>query len=258
MINLKVKIWNLYDEYEQLNDTLKDKDGKGLLQRFNEAVVEEYDTNVDPLVTNFVDNILNVDTIYDKFIPLLESVLGEFPTMASSFAGRRKLMKFALKLYTIKGSVRAYEVMFRLIGMDTFLLEEFPDSFGLDSTVTLDDEVRVFDNFCTPCVQYDITLTGTLPVSNDLISFVRRVINFNEPITARVRTVLYNGDELPISVSVPATVLSLDSLTLSTISLEWQDLYATESNFILQEQINGVWQEIAVLPADTTNYDISV
>ena len=58
----------------------------------------------------------------------------------------------------------------------------------------------VFDNACPICSTFDITLTGGPTITDDLQLSFFRIINFLEPINAKLGILLYNGFEVVFGI----------------------------------------------------------
>lgn len=132
-------------------DTYKDKDSRGILQRFMEVCSGYFDTDiVDNKELPGLDNILNlidVDESPDFFLNYLWEFFGEIPyaygvifnpdntysknTLLNDiniFIGgnrvtSRKLLKYALSLYKIRGTEKFYNILGTFYGVNFTLIE---------------------------------------------------------------------------------------------------------------------------------------
>lgn len=144
---------NLFPAYYKDYDTYKDKDGKGILERFIEVCSNYLDTDITPDIDNFMD-ILDVDVTPDIFlnyfweyfdyIPYAYGVLVKgtpftkenvvswlntpqgFPKVDT-----RSILKYAISLYKIRCTQDFYTVLGRFYGV-RFELEEilFEDGYS--------------------------------------------------------------------------------------------------------------------------------
>lgn len=200
--NIFPKFFTAHDKRTDVN---KDVNGKGTLERFNEIIGQDLDLEVVPLMENLVENIYPPTTVWDRYIPYLESMFG-FKNktwnlyLSNSLPTRRTVLQVITRLHSIRGTRRGYEICFAMLGMSA-VLTEYPAGYGFDSHVTFDDDNRTFDSTCPTCSDYSLDLTGTLALTPDIIQAIGSIIIFNEPINARLRSITYNG--APISIGLP-------------------------------------------------------
>jgi hypothetical protein len=194
----KDNIWKYFGEYYDKYDSYKDINGKGLLQRFNEIIGEDIDNNILPYLDNLYENTLLGDSILEKFLGDLEATIGIYLRFSDLGSLRKNYLKIAFLMYKIKGTKRGYEVLLRWLGFDTVEINEFWEVGGFDSPLNLDDPLRRFDSGgrCSGCSDYEIVLTGTLVLTEQLARYINNIVLFNEPINARLRRILYNGDDI--------------------------------------------------------------
>jgi hypothetical protein len=191
-------LWQYFPYFVRKNDSYKDTDGKGLFQRYNEIIEEDINVNIYPIMSSIIDNLLIASTMLDRFVADLESTVGVHLRFSDLISLRKNILKYIFYFYKIKGTKRGYEVLLRWLGFDTVEITEFYETGGLDSPNDFDDSIRRFDSGgkCNGCSEYQITLTGSLPITADLIRFVTNIVKFNEPINARLRKIIYNGREM--------------------------------------------------------------
>jgi hypothetical protein len=163
MMKVEDKLVDLLDPYDIIEDSHKDADGRGLLERINRTVGADMDANLLPKVDTLVETLLDPQTAEEPYLTLLEAMVGDIPRLSQDLPTRRKVVQYAHLLYNLKGTKRSYELLFKLLGFSTVTLTEFYRTGGFDSAVTLDDAVRHFDGGgCQGCAGYDIYLTGTI------------------------------------------------------------------------------------------------
>ena len=193
MFKLKDFIFSLFTPWDKRIDVNKDSEGKGTMERYNEILGMQADEDIIPFIDNMIDNTLVPDTMLDKFIPYLESMVGLDP-LIDDLTIRRQVLKNILRIYKVKGTKKSYEIVFKLLGFDSIEIIEQDISFGFDSPLTLDDVNRVFDDgSCYTCGFYTINLTGTAAFTEDLSKAIRNAIKLVEPINARLLEITYNG-----------------------------------------------------------------
>lgn len=200
--NLKDTIFGYFTRYEKDSDPYKDSMGKGTLERFNEMLAEDLDLRLLPLIKGILDNTIVPDTMLDKFIPYLESMLGLEP-LVDDLVTRRKILKNIVSIYKVKGTLRSYQILFRLLGFDTVEIKELSFLQGFDSSLTFDDDSRRFDDSnCQPCTYYNLHLTGNFPNIENLYGLIIKAVALIEPINAKLRNVIYNQNVITFSIFV--------------------------------------------------------
>lgn len=204
---LKDIIFDFFGVRDRVNDINKDSDNKGLNQRFNELLAGDLDDNEISLTNNLVENTRDCEINFEKYLPYLEFELG-IPIFSNDIETRRKFIKHITYLNNRKGTDLGYILMFQLLGFTSANINYAPPYYGFDSQGTFDDIGRVFDQKCKGCSKYSIELFGTLPITPELIASVFSVIEYNEPINAKLESISYNGSPLvnlyQISITVDA------------------------------------------------------
>lgn len=144
---------NLFPAYYKDYDTYKDKDGKGILERFIEVCSNYLDTDITPDIDNFMD-ILDVDVTPDIFlnyfweyfdyipyaygvlvkgVPFTKENVASWLNTPQGFpkADTRSILKYAISLYKIRCTQDFYTVLGRFYGV-RFELEEilFEDGYS--------------------------------------------------------------------------------------------------------------------------------
>lgn len=183
MYSLKDTIWELFGPMESLNDTYV-VNGKGIGQRYQEIIGEDFDQNVLPFITNLIPNTLVPTTAMVKFLPYLEDMLGGRAVVSNDIATRRRILRFMIRFRQVKGTERGYKLIFNAIGISCAITEYF-DYFTFDSG-TFDDPIRTFDmGPCEQyCTRYELALSGHGPLTEELEGFILNAIKLNEPINA--------------------------------------------------------------------------
>ncbi|WP_291726153.1 phage tail protein [Bernardetia sp.] len=205
-----------------------DADGKGEFERYNEIIGEDIDDNIEPLLDNLIENTMLADTMYSRFVPLLEKTIGITMRLTNSEDLRRKVLKFAFRLYQIRGTTLGYEVPLRMLGFESVEIVESWVVSSFDSPLTLDDAVRRLDSGgrCQSCSPYELYLTGSLELTAEIMRAVGEVIEFNEPINARLTALKYNGED---------ALASLIRFRIYNGDLLYENLSLYDVDFVLNE-----------------------
>ena len=144
---------NLFPAYYKDYDTYKDKNGKGILERFIEVCSNYLDTDIIPDIDNFMD-ILDVDVTPDIFlnyfweyfdyipyaygvlvkgVPFTKENVASWLNTPDGFpkADTRSILKYAVSLYKIRCTQDFYTILGRFYGV-RFELEEilFEDGYN--------------------------------------------------------------------------------------------------------------------------------
>lgn len=150
---------HLFPYYYKDNDTYKDVEGKGILERFIDVCSEYFDTDIMPDIDNFMD-ILDVDKTPDIFLNYLWEYFGYIPyaygilTKGEPYtrenvarwlnnptnfpkADTRSILKYAISLYKIRGTDDFYNILGRFYGVRFEITET--ECNGGSSQSTLDD-----------------------------------------------------------------------------------------------------------------------
>ena len=106
-----------FSKWDKKRDTYKDATGRGILQRYNELLAEEYDQYSSEALDKLIENTSVPSTLLPKFINYLEKQIGS-PYINSDLVLKRKLLRYLQKVYDIKGTKTSYELMYRLMGFD--------------------------------------------------------------------------------------------------------------------------------------------
>ena len=203
---LKNIIFDFFGVRDRINDVSKDSNNKGLNQRFNEMVADDLDTNELDLINNIVEYTQQPYYCQAAFLPLRENTFGT-PVFQQDDYTRRKVLNLISKINQRKGTALGYSLLFNILGFDATTITEIPNQFGFDnSTIGFDDPDRVFDNKCNGCGFYSVYLTGSLSVTPALVQSVLKVIDYNEPINAKLKHIYYNGGPLVNGQQITFTI----------------------------------------------------
>jgi hypothetical protein len=259
VFKLREKLFGLYDAYDYEVDPNKDSQGKGTLERYNELLGEEYDDNVLPKITGTLDNLLRVNTAEEKFLLYLEDQLGRIPDVGLEEVRRRKFIRYATRLYRVRGTRLSYELIFKLIGFDTVVITETFVDGSFDANYGFDGDTHTFDQNCFTCAYYKIELTGSLTLDTELKSVILQVVDFLAPLVAILNELVYNGVPVDLDPNSPVhPVVSLLPWTETQINVSWTDLSSNESAFELWYSTDGInFSLLYTAAANETYYEHS-
>lgn len=203
---LKNFIFDKLPLYYLQNDSYKDSNNRGLLERFLEIFGIEIDDEISPLIDHYLDLIdpLNVP---NKHISNLAYSVGNPPDMFQNNPDQyKKLLQFIVTLYKIKGTIESYKLFFNIMGFNVTIIE-YPEEVEarFDSGNDLDTTYK-FDTGCPTCSDYSLIINSLLSNPNNLcyvptfailnqtiISLITQVVKFLEPINAHLRDLINGG-----------------------------------------------------------------
>lgn len=184
-----------FPEDVQVNDSYKNVDGEGLLQRFLRTFGVELDEEIMPFIFNFTD-IIDYQKCDDKFLPLIGMILGNPPSLGGDSSVYRKVLAYAVAIYKVKGTEQAYKILLGILGLSIKILADIPIrkiTYDDDTDPHYDDGVeddmppQFYDSECQYCSNYRIgyQYVGTEDVDiNDLLEKAESAICFIEPLNA--------------------------------------------------------------------------
>lgn len=195
---LKDKIFSFFGVAAKAYDTHKNINGKGINERFQESIGEDYDDEIQDRIDNFQSNIVDPTTCLPDFIKYLEYTVGNPVLITDSDAVRRKMIRFQNTITMIKGTELCYQVLFQMLGITSVVVTLIPTSSGFDSDFTFDDPGRKFDSGSICCDHYSIDLIGSAAQDDELNEAIIRIVLFNQPINTELEEITYNSNPVPL------------------------------------------------------------
>lgn len=172
----KEKLFDMFfTNYHKTNDSYKDTNNKGILERFVEICGDYLDTDVIPQIDNQLD-LLDFDKCPEEFLVYWWEYFGYIPyayqvlnqTAENPFpypnANTRDVLKYAISLYKIRCTNLFYEVLgkfynvrFELIPQNfTELAEPYPK---YDKAHVRFDQTYQYDkNNCLECLKFKVKI----------------------------------------------------------------------------------------------------
>lgn len=200
MFSLKSIIFNLFGIEAKINDSFKDGSGKGIWERYNESLGEDYDENVELLIVDLMDNVLVPSSMFVRFIDIQNEALGDLPVPSTDVIVKRKILQYFNTLGTIKGTVKSYKMLFSFIGVTLDSNSDVTPGFGWDNdTATLDTVGRTFDTNLSNCSFYSLELSGMAAIDPDLESAINIINDYLKPLNAQTFEIKYNGTPITLT-----------------------------------------------------------
>lgn len=190
-------IWSLFGDWENKYDSYK-VNGKGIGQRFNEMLAEDFDTYTLPLIDNLSQNTMHPDLMFDAYVGYWETVFG-IPVIIDDLTVRRRILKYGAHINTIKGTALSFELAFNLIGI-TCTVTEFFNFGGFDNGLGFDNDVRTFDSgedeqFVLP---FYLNLSGAAIDNVELARIVGIITKWLSPLNSNVSGYSYDSGAGPV------------------------------------------------------------
>lgn len=183
-----------FDIGEDIN---KDVNGKGTYERFVEIPYRDMNEYLGPLIEDLPKNNVNSKTCLSQYVPYIEYVKGMKEgdyLYLGTIVMRRLTAQHVRNFQRIVGTIRLYEILFSMVGMEVEVNLIHPGN-TFDSFLTFDSTTRRLDSTCFECPTQDMTITGP-PITIDLVRIVRSIILFNTPYNVIMRSITYNGAEI--------------------------------------------------------------
>jgi len=198
-------------------DTYKDGNGKGIFERFLNALGKELDEEVMPYLEGHLD-ILDPITVNDDLLTYLAAVLGNPPDTLKDESKYRLLLKYITILNRLKGTVKDYDLLFEIFGVTVTLTEAAITRLLYDNSLSYDDG-ELYDRDCPLCTCYEIAISdpdgnypafGTLDDNPDLKDNFFKLVRYIEPIDMQLCAVTYNGDSITLGGAYLSEAYSYD------------------------------------------------
>lgn len=180
------------------NDSNKDSNNQGLLERYLSNFGIELDDELVDYIHNFMD-ILDIKTTPDKFLPALAVLVGSPPDLDGTAATQRKLLEYIVSIYKIKGTECSYNLLFNMLGLGASITQ-LPNEVQIryDTNNIFDDPSGLikYDLSCEPCTFYTINYWDVNdsplvpivhPVSPNIIAHLTDIICLIQPIDCKLQ-----------------------------------------------------------------------
>lgn len=178
------------------NDSYKnpENDFKGILERMQELVADEYDENLSNKIEKITE-ILHPAKTLDIFLNYLEKNIGISDIINTENTKRRLAISYATLLFKKKGTFESYEILFKLLGFPILQINTITQNNIYDNIIYDDD--KIYDANCFNCIDYEIQLNCNNLLNSDDLIRLQRCIKYIEPIYMNLVNVkLLNGSSL--------------------------------------------------------------
>ena len=185
-----------FPEYYQTTDVNVDVNNEGTFKRYLRSFGLELDEQIMPYLRNFMD-LIDVKDCDDIYLPMVAQILGAPPSMGSDNAVYRKVLAYAVAIYKVKGTKKAFQILLGILGLTITSIELIPKKkITYDMPNIIYDATpnpEVYDSVCENCSGYYIGYNIDGGIDEDLLDKAQSAICFLQPINAKflgfVRTV---------------------------------------------------------------------
>ena len=200
-------LFSLLPLYFKTNDSYKDIDNRGLLERYLNIFCVE----IDDEVADYIDNVglladaENISALphsdASKFLIHISDDVGNPPDIEDESGNHdyyEKLLRYVLEIYRVKGTSRSVELYLRLMGYTISNLIEYPASANkYDDSLSYDDSL-IYDSGTAFYLEWELVITdlpGTStksPAQSWLDNYLKEAIEtFLMPINTILLSVTY-------------------------------------------------------------------
>jgi phage tail-like protein len=240
MVSFINYLFSKLPKYFKEQDTYKDQNDQGLLERYLSIFGLELDEQVYPLIQDYLNNVdpLQADS---KFLSSIAFNLGNPPDFTQDEHEYRLLLSYAITIFKIKGTAQSYNLLFQLFGLTCTIVEiEAPELIRYDDNNLYDNSV-IYDTECDGCTYYSLFYGSVnddcvpplfdATISESKVQRILDLIYFIEPINAKL----------------------LDLVRLYKICEDYETYKVDGSNTV----INDINEEISICTYKANIYDSS-
>ena len=211
---IKDSIFSTLPYYFRKNDSYKNQNGEGLLQRFL-GVIGEYFDYLFSLAQSVMGagsdtGLINPVTTEEQYLEYIAEYVGNPPILYKDEEGMlmyRHMLKYIVTLYHWKGTEKFYKALFGFYGLGVEIEEEIPDhntsvnryDYGEGGSVlNYDYEDLRYDEYepCLPCSVANVYIIG-LDIRGDLdneelIMRIVKILDLYRPINTIFNVFIVN------------------------------------------------------------------
>lgn len=184
-------------QYYKANDTYKDGNDKGILERFLGILgIELQDEFITPL-EQLIDQ-LDPTTAADQYLSLLAFTVGNPEDILGDTDSYRTRLTQAITLYKNKGTVKSYRVLFALLGYTVNVVDHIPSDMIYDNGNEYDTGLQYDTDRCSlGCIEYSLEYSNipgrtSGPLDSGKLDQLTRTIERDlQPINTRLRDIIF-------------------------------------------------------------------
>lgn len=201
MSQLSNFFFNSLPHYFHENDSYKDENGKGLLERYMEVTEEEAETVYQEIKD--LPKAYQAKNVKESHLYLLGSVFGNPPTLFLNKANYRKLIEYLPNLLKRKGTLQALVDIFKIMSVEAEVEDVTPPKPFYDLGLEHDNGHK-YDEGCSDCFFFKVHLTDPLnnipntggELSQETVTELTHIIYYVTPINGFLVNITHNGESL--------------------------------------------------------------
>ena len=176
------------------NDSYKDIDRKGFIERYLSIFGAELDQYYYDKIDKIVDQVDPLNTENVLMLDLIAGGIGDLPNISQNPDHYRRILVFITSIWRIKGTKQSYKSLLYSVGCyDTDIIEVPVVGAAYDDGISFyDDDVSFYDDNCRSCSEYDLITTGPT-LTPELQQAILDLVALVEPINAHLRNLIYNS-----------------------------------------------------------------
>lgn len=195
--------------YYKDEDTYKDIGNEGILERYLRNFGSELDEGIYPFVLNFLD-LFDALKCREDLLNHLSFTLGLPPNLDNTAYVYRKVIKYAVDLYKIKGTKKSFVLLFNIAGLDLQIIEDAAQpnvTYDANPPYIYDNPVFPiqYDRLCADCGGYVLAYNGLngIPSDPNILNIIQNIICYLQPINAKLSGLIrriFIAEVLPITI----------------------------------------------------------
>ena len=202
--------------FKSLPFYFQSKDFNTYLERFLSIFTEEMESIEDS--AKGLPSLLDPGLVPSEYLALMGYFYGMPPSITTD-GQFRELLKLAIPIYKLRGTVAGITRFFKVLGADVYITPKYNITPRYDAEgVEYDNEDLLYDQGCSYCSKYDMTIVDTLGVLPELgelepdalfwSNFIQ-TLAFLMPIGASLDTLYYGASSVEEMNSYMELTISL-------------------------------------------------
>lgn len=180
-------------DYFKRNDSYKDSQQRGILERYMYIFGTEVDQDIIPYI-ECIQHTMNPESTDEKFLPVIAESLGAPVNLFINNDQYRNLLKFMIRYYNLKGTTPYIKRYFDILGFDiTVDIQEIDITAYYYDTELIYDDGDIYDSLICPiCFNYEAELTvndnyiGDLPLTSEQGETLEKILTLQQPINSNL------------------------------------------------------------------------
>lgn len=195
---IKINLFERLPHYFKSNDTYKNAEGKGILQRYLQ-VIEDYLMGIFDQLAKVWGNqgtIVNPQETEDQYLPYIADYYGNPPYINEEPDYMYKsMLRHIVTIYHWRGTGHFFEVLFKYYGLTIYMNEVFDDTLNYvprydrtesNTPLVFDDEGTHYDvsDECLNCSGANVYIKTLISTDAKMVDRVLKILDLYRPINA--------------------------------------------------------------------------